>query len=210
MTEITAAAHSTLPLLPLERVLFPGKQLVLRVTDASGRHYRELVRECGRRGTGIGICLMLPAADTTRPAAPAAFGTEAKIEDFRLEHGALDLHVRGARRFRVLHTRVRDNGLLLGEVEFKPEPAPRPLPPQYAVLSDLLRVMANLKDHPISELVDASQRDWEDAHWVSWRFCNTVPLAEVQRQGLLEEDDVEVRLQRLLERVDDIAQGDWP
>ena len=78
----------------------------------------------------IGICLMLPAPDTTRPAAPAAFGTEAKIEDFRLEHGALDLHVRGARRFRVLHTRVRDNGLLLGEVEFKPEPAPRPLPPR--------------------------------------------------------------------------------
>lgn len=202
------AARTTLPLLPMDRVLFPGQRLVLRTSDVSNMHYRDLVRECSRLGTGIGICLMLAGEKHGQNGAPAAFGTEAKIEDFHMENGALDLHVRGARRFRVARTRVRDNGLLLGDVEFKPEAAPKPLPPQYAVLGELLRVMGDMKDNPISELASASKQEWEDACWVSWRFCSVLPMSETRRQALLEENDVDARLQKLLERVDEIGKSE--
>ena len=58
------------------------------------------------------------------PATPAAVGTEARIEDFdATPEGLLTLRVRGARRFRVRRTRVRADGLILGDVDWcAPDP----------------------------------------------------------------------------------------
>ena len=44
----------TLPLFPLHAVLLPGAPLGLRVFEP---RYLDLVAECGRKGSGFGICL---------------------------------------------------------------------------------------------------------------------------------------------------------
>ena len=128
-------ATEPLPLFPLHTVLLPGAPLGLRVFE---RRYLDLVAECGRSGQGFGICLILDGEETGEPATPAAYGVEARIEDFGSDrNGLLTLQVRGARRFRVARTRVRDNGLLVGEVQWCDEAA-APLQPQHAALATLL------------------------------------------------------------------------
>ena len=86
----------TLPLFPLQTVLVPGGALGLRIFET---RYLDLIRDCGRSGTGFGVCLILDGDEAGAPAVPAAVGTEARIEDFGTTgDGLLMLRVRGARR----------------------------------------------------------------------------------------------------------------
>ena len=45
-----------LPLFPLSTVLYPRGRLQLRVFEP---RYLDMVRECSRRGSGFGVCLIL-------------------------------------------------------------------------------------------------------------------------------------------------------
>jgi hypothetical protein len=183
----------SLRLFPLQTVLVPGATLGLRVFES---RYLDLVRECGRTGEGFGICLVLEGSETGTPAVPVAFGTEARIEDFGTsDEGLLTLRVRGARRFHVRQTRVRDNGLLVGEVEWRAVDPVLPLQPQHALLATLLQRILEKID--AGELGIGEER-FDDAAWVGWRLAEVLPLADRQRQGLLQEDDPHARLEQLV------------
>src|SRR3546814_7890364 len=94
----------SLGLFPLHAVLVPGAALGLRVFEP---RYLDLVRDCGRNGGGFGICLIMDGEEAGAAAKPAAFGTEAVIEDFDTDDmGVLMLRVRGRRRFRVARTQI--------------------------------------------------------------------------------------------------------
>ena len=96
----------TLPLFPLNTVLLPGAALGLRVFEP---RYLDLVRECGRRGSGFGVCLIAEGTEAGAPATPQDCGTEARIEDFDTgPDGLLHLRLRGHRRFRVTASQVRE------------------------------------------------------------------------------------------------------
>ena len=47
---------ASLPLFPLHTVLVPGAALELRIFE---RRYLDMVRDCGRGGSGFGVCLIL-------------------------------------------------------------------------------------------------------------------------------------------------------
>lgn len=191
MTDDRIPAPGSLGLFPLQTVLMPGGELGLRVFEA---RYLDLVRECGRTGSGFGICLVLEGATPGAPAIPAAFGTEALIEDFGTgDDGLLTLRVRGARRFHVTRTRVRDNGLLVGDIEWRAPDPPCALQPQHALLGTLLR--------RIIDKIGDSRHDeacFDDAAWVGWRLAEILPLSDQQRQTLLQEDVPDARLDCLL------------
>ncbi|ASR42888.1 ATP-dependent protease [Xanthomonas citri pv. mangiferaeindicae] len=196
MAGMTTSA--SLPLFPLDAVLLPGASLALRVFES---RYLDMLRECGRRGTSFGICLILEGGEVGTPATPASVGTEASVEDFDTgADGLLRLRVRGARRFRVERTRVRDNGLVVADVDWcAPDPAIE-LQPEHALLGVVLR--------KILERIDGADRAFpeprfDDAAWVGWRLAELLPLAAAQRQQLLQQDDPDVRLETLLRLVDD-------
>jgi len=187
-----------LPLFPLRTVLVPGAALGLRVFEP---RYLDLVRECGRRGSGFGISLILDGGEVGAPATSAGFGTEALIEDFDIGgDGLLALRVRGARRFQVQRTRVRDNGLVMADVAWR---APDPvvdLQPEHALLGVVLR--------KILEQIDGADQvfpepHFDDAAWVGWRLAELLPLEPPKRQQLLQLDDPDERLELLLRLVDD-------
>ena len=118
------ADAASLPLFPLHTVLVPGAALDLRIFE---RRYLDMVRDCGRSGSGFGVCLILDGDEAGRPATPAAFGCEALIEDFgSTPEGLLSLRVRGRRRFHALRTRVRDSGLVVADIEWRDDDAPSP------------------------------------------------------------------------------------
>lgn len=188
MTDATA-----LPLFPLRTVLVPGGALGLRIFET---RYLDMVRECGRSGSGFGVCLILEGAEAGAPATPAAVGTEARIEDFdATPEGLLTLRVRGARRFRVRRTRVRADGLILGDVDWCAPDPDDPLRPEHALLGDVLR---QTLERTGDGAIDIPQARFDDAAWVGWRLTELLALDDAVRQALLQEDDPHARLDRLI------------
>ena len=187
------ADDRSLPLFPLQAVLLPGAALGLRVFE---RRYLDLLRDCARTGAGFGVCLILEGTEAGPPATPAAVGTEARIEDFGVgDDGLLVLRVRGARRFRVLRTRVRDNGLVMADVAWLDADPDDVLRPEHMLLAVLLQ---RLLDQVGGEHAKAAPSRFDDASWVGWRLGELLPLEPAQRQALLQEDDPHRRLDRLL------------
>jgi Lon protease-like protein len=185
--------RGTLPLFPLQAVLLPGAAIKLRVFE---RRYLDMVRECGRSGSGFGVCLILEGAETGAPAVPAAYGTEARIVDFDLgADGVLMLSLRGERRFHVLRSRVRDNGLVVGDVHWREPDSDDELQPQHALLST---VLDSILDQAASVYPVTGPRLLDQAAWVGWRLAELLPLQERQRLALLQEDDPHERLEQLL------------
>ena len=192
-------AIPSLPLFPLQTVLVPGAALDLRIFE---RRYLDMVGECGRNGSGFGVCLILQGNEAGAPATPVAFGTEAVIEDFgNTPEGLLSLRVRGRRRFHVLRTRVRDTGLVVADIEWREDDASSPrLRPEHALLAELLRRILLQVD---AGHIDPDPALFEDAAWVGWRMAELLPLSMPQRQVLLQLDDPHARLQYLLDGIAD-------
>lgn len=192
-----ADATTSLSLFPLHGVLVPGAALDLRIFE---RRYLDMVGECGRNGSGFGICLILEGNEAGTPATPVAFGTEAVIEDFgNTPEGLLSLRVRGRRRFHVLRTRVRDTGLIVADIEWRDDLAPSSrLRPEHALLAELLRRILLQVD---AGHVDPDPALFDDAAWTGWRLAELLPLSMPQRQALLQLDDPHARLQYLLDGI---------
>ena len=187
-----------LPLFPLSTVLFPGGQLSLRIFEP---RYLDLVKRCGRSGDGFGVCLILDGREAGEPAIPAALGTEAAIVDFAMtDDGLLGITVEGRRRFHVERTRARDDGLLLGNVSWKAEPAPVPLRDEHALLSVLL---ARILDKAGIEHEGIGKGPLAEAGYVGWRLAEWLPLSAQERQWLLQVECPHERLQQLVERLPD-------
>ena len=179
-----------LSLFPLPLVLFPRASLPLKIFEP---RYLRMVRDCSEAGAGFGVVRHFPA-ESGRAGAHAAVGTEALIEDFfTLEDGLLGIQCRGRRRFRVIDTRARDDGLLIGEVDWiAPEPAV-PVPPEYAALQTILREV--LQRREFSGLIDA---DPDDASALGLALSALLPLHPDQAQAALEITDPAYRLECLL------------
>lgn len=187
------SGRTQLPLFPLHTVLVPGATLGLRIFEP---RYLDMVRECGRSGSGFGICLLLEGDGDGAAAAPAAIGTLARIEDFGTgDDGLLTLQVRGVRRFRVVDARVRDNGLAVARVQWLAADPDDELRPEHGLLGELLR---RILEQLGSAAAQPSPAQLDDAAWVGWRLVELLPLEDHQRQALLQEDDPHARLDQLL------------
>ncbi|EKQ60531.1 ATP-dependent protease [Xanthomonas campestris pv. leeana] len=189
----TTADTSALPLFPLHSVLLPGAAMGLRVFE---RRYLDLVRECGRNGTSFGVCLILEGNEVGVPATPAAFGTEVRIEDFDVgADGVLVLRLRGTRRFHVQRSRIRDNGLVVGDVAWREPDPDDELRPEHGLLATVLERML---EQVGGEFASVGPGLLDQAAWVGWRLAELLPLTEQQRLSLLQQDDPHRRLDQLL------------
>jgi Lon protease-like protein len=182
-----------LPLFPLSSVLFPGGSLALRIFE---QRYLDLVRDCSRRSSGFGVCLILQGVEAGDPAVPAAVGTVAHITDFYTRpDGLLGIAAEGAERFQVATTRVRDNGLVHGEVRFWPEEPIVPVPPEHALLATILERFLEKSGGPFAK---AERASYDNASWVGFRLAEMLPLAQPERQQLLQMTDPVQRLASLM------------
>lgn len=170
-----------IPLFPLNSVLFPGGALTLRIFE---QRYLDLVRDCARNDSGFGICLILHGNEVGDRAVPAAIGTLARIVDFyTLPDGLLGISLEGGDRFHVERTRVRDNGLAHGEVEFWPPEAHEILPAEYDLLATILERLLEQVGGPFAQ---ADRSLYQDASWVGFRLAEALPLENTERQHLLQ------------------------
>jgi hypothetical protein len=181
-----------IPLFPLNAVLFPGSTLGLRIFEA---RYLDMVRECARAGRGFGVCLIMQGQEAGEPALPAAVGTLASIVDFdTLPDGLLGISVTGGARFRVQKSRIRGNGLVIGEVREWPDEPVVPVPIEFSLLPAILERLA---EQAGLSWRNGPRERYDDATWVGFRLAELLPLGDAERQHLLEVTDPMDRLTAL-------------
>jgi uncharacterized protein len=179
----------TIPLFPLNLVLFPGGHLPLRIFEP---RYTDLVSECLRTDTGFGVCLIKDGSEVGGDAQCHEVGSYARIVDWsRLEDGLLGITAEAGRRFRVEHFSQRPNKLLLGDIVWLDEDDCE-IGEKYQTLQLLL---TRILEHYEITYEDQAQRV-EDAAWLGYRLAELLPLEAHIKQAFLEMDD---SLQRLTE-----------
>lgn len=105
----------TLPLFPLNTVLFPGCSLPLRIFEP---RYRQMLRACLDGDRRMGVVLIKSGKEVGGPADPYSVGTVARIGDIgEPESGGIPLVATGERRFKIV---ALDRSLpyLVGNVEY--------------------------------------------------------------------------------------------
>lgn len=182
-----------IPLFPLQTVLFPDGYLKLRIFE---QRYIDMVRECSLRECSFGVCLIGKPEGTGSLANHMRVGTTADICDFStLDDGLLGITVQGRQKFIIRKTRVRDNGLLMAEVETLDETAVE-VPDEYALLTTIAgRFMEQLGNHYPA----FHPQQLQDARWVGYRLSELLPLDNDEKQLLLQISDPLERLQILVE-----------
>lgn len=189
----------TLPLFPLNTVLFPGCMLDLQVFEA---RYLDMVSRCMKQNQGFGVVCIIDGAEVGEAAGQfAAVGCEALIRDFQQRpNGLLGIRVEGGRRFRVQRAQVLPDQLALAEVEWLDEPPEQPLTTEHADLAALLEA---LNAHPlVASLGMPSEPTGQDA--LANQLAYLLPLDVEQKLTLLETVDAPLRLellQQLLEQL---------
>jgi len=183
-----------IPLFPLQTVLFPDGYLKLRIFE---QRYIDMVRECSLGNSHFGVCLIGNHEDGNRPANHMRVGTTAEICDFStLEDGLLGITALGRRKFIVRKTRMRDNGLLMAEVDTLDEPDAVEVPDEYALLAMIAGRFMEQLGHRYPTFQPAQL---QDAGWVGYRLAELLPLDNREKQALLQISDPLERLQILVE-----------
>lgn len=140
----------TLPLFPLNTVLFPGCKLDLQIFEA---RYLDMIGRCMKQGGGFGVVCILEGEQVGHaPSGFARVGCEALIRDFQQQdNGLLGIRVEGVRRFDVGPFDVQKDQLLLAEVNWRSEQADAPLEDDD---HDLLALLGALGEHPMVAALD--------------------------------------------------------
>lgn len=183
---------SSIPLFPLNLVLFPDGPLPLRIFET---RYYDMVRRCMREGYGFGVVAIREGREVGLGDTDLyEVGTMAEITDFhQLADGLLGLSCVGRQRFRIVQRSRQADGLNLGEVDWM-NPAPAvDIPARHARLSKLLSTVLP----QLGEVYANIDMRLDDAAWVGHRLAEILPIPLADKQTYLEIDDPIERLDRL-------------
>jgi Lon protease-like protein len=181
---------TTIPLFPLNIVLFPEGPLPLRIFET---RYLDMVRDCMREDRGFGVVLIREGREVG-PAETFDVGTMAKITDFdQLPDGLLGLTCVGEQRFRIVTRRVAKDGLNVGDVEWLTNEPRLDVPARHARLSKLLELVLP----QLGEVYTGIEMQLDDAAWVGHRLAEILPLQLHDKQDFLEMNDPVQRLDAL-------------
>jgi Lon protease-like protein len=184
---VSSNGKDSIPLFPLNIVLFPDGPLPLRIFET---RYVDMVRSCMRESRGFGVVL-IREGNEVGPAETFDVGTMAKIFDFhQLSDGLLGLSCTGQQRFRIRSRRRQADGLNVAEVDWLAAEPTVELPPRHARLSALLKAVLP----QLGEVYTDIAMRLDDAAWVGHRLAEILPIALADKQSLLELDDPIQRL----------------
>jgi len=186
---------SELPLFPLSGVLMPYGRMPLQIFEP---RYLDLVRDCMKTDSAFGVVWIRRGAEVAQrgSASPQLgdYGTTARIVDWdQLPNGLLGLTIQGSQRFDLGATEVRANGLVVGQVELRPQLEPVAMEPRWQSLLDILH---SLETHPHIQRM-ALQLDYDDAWQVACTLIQLLPLEEALKYQLLGIDSIESLMDEL-------------
>ena len=183
----------SLPLFPLQTVLFPGGRLPLKIFE---QRYLELMKDCLARNSSFGICALRAGQEVGEPATPFEVGTQARISHWEMaQPGIFHVLVEGAERYVARKWRPQHNGLIVADVDdIEPEPP--------MTVTDDLRLAVDVLKQIIEDVGEKNfgpERRFNDAAWVGFRLAEVLPFKLSIKQNLLEMNDSLTRLRILAE-----------
>lgn len=120
----------TIPLFPLNTVLFPGAPLTLHIFE---QRYRMMIAHCLDEGLPFGVVLIRAGEEVGMAAVPYPIGTLAQINaNVRLDDGRYYIATVGQQRFQI-EQEVQQEPYMLAEVTLLPEETGSPPVSQSAV-----------------------------------------------------------------------------
>lgn len=195
----------SIPLFPLNTVLFPQGRLSLRIFET---RYLDMVRTCMREASGFGVVLIREGVEAGGPAQTFAVGTLARIVDFdQLGDGLLGITALGERRFRILDHGVQQDGLRTGLVEWLEETS---VPDAAPGLESYAHLLESLLPE-LGDLYAGITPPLNDPAWVVARLFEILPLPLADKQQALELDAARrFDLLRALVRISAVPEGEDP
>lgn len=178
----------SLPLFPLQTVVFPGGLLPLRVFEP---RYMEMVTQVIAERASFGICAIYEGRETDVSVKHHAVGTQVQVIDWDMpQPGILHIQTQARERIVVRASHREPNGLLVAEVDdVGVEPAVA-VPPELALSVEILHQIID----KLGPEKFAQPHDYNNAVWVSYRLSEVLPLQLSIRQNLLEMNDSLARL----------------
>jgi Lon protease-like protein len=189
----------SLPLFPLDTVLFPGGLLALRIFEV---RYLDMIGRCRKAGAPFGVVALTQGSEVQVPGGTEAFanvGTLAAISEFETSRpGLMMIHVRGSQRFRVTSRDRLKHGLWIADVQRLAPDMAVPIPPDLKgtalALDRLIESLRQKTQAPRTLLLEVPPQ-LDDCGWVANRWCELLPLATPLKQRLMELDNPLVRLE---------------
>jgi Lon protease-like protein len=185
--------NHTIPLFPLNTVVFPGGVQPLRIFE---QRYLTMIKQAIADNTAFGICAIREGTETGSPALPYTIGTLVHVTDWDMpQNGILHIDTLAQERFVIRNTQTDSSGLIMGTVEsVSPEPA--------VGIPDDLELAVEILRHIIDEYGNAhfpAPHAFDNAVWVGYRLSEVLPLKLSIKQDLLEMNDSVMRLRILTE-----------
>lgn len=180
--------RETVPIFPLQTVLYPGSLLPLRIFEV---RYMDMAKACLKGGSPFGVCLIREGSEVGTPAVPEKIGCLARIAECDMEElGILKVKAEGLERFRIVSSEVNKSGLIIGEIEKHEAEAEGEPAAGFEECVDFLRkVIAGIGAERFAEPLR-----FEDASWVGFRLAEILPLRTDVKQKLLELTDAALRV----------------
>ena len=206
----------SLPLFPLETVLFPGGTFALRIFEV---RYLDMIGKCHKTGAPFGVVALTQGAEVRKADAGAAtsdafalelfhaVGTLATITEFTIpQPGLMVIRCTGLQRFRVTHQERLKHGLWVANVTPLANDLVVKIPDDLQVVAVALDNLINTlrtRGAPLAQMPVQAPYQLDDCGWVANRWCELLPMPLEQKQRLMELDNPLLRLELvndLLER----------
>lgn len=208
MTE-TQSLHS-LPLFPLNTVLFPEGLLSLQVFEV---RYLDMVRKCQQAGAPFGVVALQSGQEVRKAGSQAeqlhSEGVLGHITQLNTpQPGLLYLQCKGSQRFHIQRCWQLPHGLWVADVNMLPADPQVAIPQHlrstsYTLAQALLSMHGQDPDH--AQLPTPEQMN--DCAWVANRWAEMLPLPARIKQQLMTLDAPLLRLELIADMLDQSGIG---
>ena len=188
----------TIALFPLNSVMFPKGRVSLQIFEA---RYVDMIRQCLRETSGFGVVLIATGSEVARSGEKLdvhRVGTYCEIVDWnQLPNGLLGITAEGRGTFQLVETWRESNQLCRAVVRFRQQDAVSAVAVEVAEeFAEYVDLLKGLSRHPaIADLkMDVS---FDNLREVAWRLSDLLPIANKEKQTLLELEDPIARLQQI-------------
>lgn len=190
---------TSIPLFPLNTVLFPDGYLPLQIFEV---RYLDMVKKCIASGQPFGVVPLLAGNEVRLPDAHellAEAGTMARIVEWSAPRpGLFQIACVGGERLRLLSSTRKRHGLWMGDVETLAPDLPFAIGPEQQYVADALgELIASLQQGKTGadQMPMIEPFRLYDCGWVANRWCELLPLATEQKLRLLCLDSPLLRLE---------------
>lgn len=188
----------TIPLFPLNSVLFPKGRLSLQIFES---RYVDLIRQCLKSQTGFGVVLIESGSEVAHAGQKLDIhrvGTYSEIVDWNeLPNGLLGVTVEGKSTFSIIESWREKNNLCKAEVTFNQDDSVDAEPVDIGDdFQDYVELLKGLAAHPMVEDMNLDI-NFENLREIAWSLADLLPVSSREKQAILEISDPMLRLEQI-------------